>query len=66
MKKHTSKIVKARRDFLRAGAAAGAGATIAAALPGAASAAEPEAKRELPNEKYRVTKHVADYYKTLS
>ncbi|MCZ7597939.1 MAG: twin-arginine translocation signal domain-containing protein [Gammaproteobacteria bacterium] len=66
MKKHTSKIVKARRDFLRAGAAAGAGATIAAALPGAASAVEPEAGRELPNEKYRVTKHVADYYKTLS
>ena len=66
MKKQTSKIVKARRDFLRTGAAAGAGATIAAALPGAASAVEPEAGRETPNEKYRVTKHVADYYKTLS
>ena len=56
----------ARRDFLRHSAIAGAGATIATALPGAAMAESPEPAEQRPDENYRLTKHISDYYKTLA
>ena len=56
---------KARRDFLRGSVAAGAGATVAAALPGAALAGdESEVVKAPQDEHYRVTKHISDYYKS--
>lgn len=66
MTKQTKTKDRARREFLRTGALAGAGATIAAALPGAALAVEPQTGSVKPNENYRLTPHIADYYKTLS
>ena len=65
MKKSTKTNVKARREFLRASAIAGAGATIAASMPASAVAVADDAQAPRPSENYRVTKHVADYYKTL-
>lgn len=66
MKKQSKKESRARREFLRNSAMAGAGATIATALPGVALAAEPELESAKPAENYRVTRHIADYYKTLA
>lgn len=66
MKKHKPTGKKARREFLKTSALAGAGATIASTLPGAAIAAPDESDSIKPNENYRVTRHIADYYKTLS
>ncbi len=55
-----------RREFIRTTAIAGAGATVTAVLPGTAMAAETDAESIKPVEKYRVTRHISDYYKTLS
>ncbi|KAA3630686.1 MAG: formate dehydrogenase [Proteobacteria bacterium] len=66
MKKHKHTNARARRDFLKSSALAGAGATIASTLPGAAIAAPSEDAGDKPTDKYRVTRHIADYYKTLS
>jgi anaerobic selenocysteine-containing dehydrogenase len=55
-----------RRDFLKTGAAVGAGAAAAALLPGVAGAAEsatvePVSKSE--KKGYQVSQHVLDYYR---
>jgi hypothetical protein len=54
-----------RRDFLRGSVVAGAGVTVAAAVPGVALAepVEPETK-VAKNENYRLTRHISDYYKS--
>ncbi len=57
---------QARREFLRNSAIAGAGATIATALPGAAAADDPGPEKGQPDENYRLTRHISDYYKTLA
>lgn len=56
-----------RRKFLRKSAAAGAGMAVAVSLPGLASS-EPEeiATSESKSQKgYRLTPHIAAYYKTM-
>ena len=56
---------QARRHFLRGSVAAGAGVTVAAAVPGVALGADAQGQQDAPkNEKYRVTKHISDYYKS--
>ena len=56
-----------RRDFLRGTLAAGAGATLLVTLPGVASAA-PETATPPTDDKqgYRLTPHIAAYYKTAA
>ncbi len=69
MKKHSKRQTtngKARREFLRHSAIAGAGATIATTLPGAAMAEDSEKETVQPDENYRLTRHISDYYKTLA
>ncbi len=66
MSKTKTKTNNARRDFIRSSALAGAGATVTAVLPGVTLAAEAEVVEAKPVEKYRVTPHISDYYKTLS
>ncbi|GJL80381.1 MAG: hypothetical protein DHS20C01_00150 [marine bacterium B5-7] len=66
MNKPSDKHTKARREFLRKSAIVGTGATIAASLPGAVAAAENVTETIKPDENYRLTRHIADYYKTLS
>ena len=56
---------RARREFLRDSAVAGAGVTIAATLPGAAVADATEAAPAKISDKYQLTPHISDYYKTL-
>ncbi len=53
-----------RRSFLRKGALVGGGVATAAALPGQALAAEDVPEPEANNDSYRVTDHIAEYYKT--
>jgi hypothetical protein len=53
-----------RRSFLRKGALVGGGVATAAALPGQALAAEELPEPEVKNDNYRVTDHIAEYYKT--
>ena len=55
-----------RRELLRGGAAAGAGALAGAVVPGAAAAeAPPEpAEREPAKKGYRLTGHILAYYKS--
>ena len=65
MRKQPIKNQRARREFLRESAVAGAGVTIATTLPGAAIAAQPEEEPVKASENYRLTPHIADYYKTL-
>lgn len=66
MKKYAEAKIS-RRQFLSSGAALGATAVAAVAIPNAASAAEAvpvvENKKE---EGYRLTQHIADYYKSAS
>ena len=64
MKKHDSE--NGRREFLKTGAAIGAGAAVSALLPGTA-AAEGEAEHAADGKAkkgYQLTQHVLDYYKT--
>ena len=54
-----------RREFLKTGAAVGAGAAASALLPGAAAAAEAEAPATAEAKKgYQLTQHVLDYYRS--
>ena len=57
---------KGRREFLRDSALAGAGATIATVLPQAAIAATPADETTKADDKYRLSPHISDYYKTLA
>lgn len=58
---------RTRREFLKGATVAGGGLMAGVALPGAAMAAteteSPEA--DSPQQGYRVTEHIASYYKTL-
>jgi hypothetical protein len=63
MKKQTPNSEK-RREFLRTSVAAGAGASVIAAVPGAALAADTEISEPVKEENYRVTRHISDYYKS--
>jgi hypothetical protein len=58
---------KTRREFLKNATFAGGGLMASVALPGASAvAAETEAERPVGAEEgYRVTEHIASYYKTL-
>jgi hypothetical protein len=68
--KHDDTNPKARRDFLKASAALGAGAAATALLPvaldAAAEAPDPAGcAADRPEHKgYEVTPHVVDYYRT--
>ena len=53
-----------RRSFLRKGALVGGGVAAATALPGQALAAEEIPEAEAGNDNYRMTEHIAEYYKT--
>jgi anaerobic selenocysteine-containing dehydrogenase len=54
-----------RREFLKTGAAVGAGAAASTLLPGVAAAAEVEAPAPTEAKKgYQLTQHVLDYYRT--
>lgn len=56
---HTS-----RRSFLRKSALIGGGVASASALPGQALAAEELSEPKVKNENYRMTEHIAEYYKS--
>ena len=64
MKKQHTKDA-ARRKFLRDSAIAGAGAAIAASSPASALSLTEE-EREDQTKGYRVTEHIAAYYKTAA
>jgi len=66
MKRDRKQTDTKRREFLRGSVAAGAGATIAAAVPGAALAATGEEAPAKPDENYRITRHITDYYKSTA
>jgi hypothetical protein len=53
-----------RRSFLRKSAIVGGGAAGVAALPGQVLAAEEIPEPEVKNEDYRMTEHIAEYYKS--
>jgi hypothetical protein len=53
-----------RRSFLRKSALIGGGVASAAALPGQVLAAEEIIEPEVKNENYRMTEHIAEYYKS--
>ncbi|MGB1108728.1 MAG: twin-arginine translocation signal domain-containing protein [Gammaproteobacteria bacterium] len=63
---HDSKrpVSEQRRNFLRDAAAGGGAVAVAAALPGAALADDGEQPTAKKEEGYRLTKHIADYYKS--
>jgi hypothetical protein len=57
--------IPSRREFLKAGAAVGAGAAASALLPGVAAAAEVETPNPTEGKKgYQLTQHVLDYYRS--
>ena len=66
MSKPKTTLKRARREFLKGSAVAGAGVTVATVLPGAAAAAPPDSGPETPVDKYRLPPHIADYYTPLS
>ncbi|MCU7906537.1 MAG: formate dehydrogenase [Candidatus Thiodiazotropha sp. (ex Epidulcina cf. delphinae)] len=55
-----------RRAFLRGAAGAGVGAAVAVSLPGLTTASTEEASSDgaKPQKGYRLTPHIAAYYKT--
>jgi len=55
-----------RRQFLSSGAAIGATALAAVAIPNAALAAEVPVVENKKEEGYRLTQHIADYYKSAA
>ncbi len=57
---------EARRSFLRKAATTGGGAAVVTALPVAAVAAPEETEQPEGSKGYRLSRHVLDYYKTLS
>ena len=66
MKKYSEAKIS-RRQFISSGIVLGAGAITAVALPNAAMAAQeiPEAENK-KEEGYRLTQHIADYYKSAA
>ncbi len=70
MKKYAEAKIS-RRQFISSGIVLGAGAITAVALPNAALAANaaqelPEAENTKKEEGYRLTQHIADYYKSAA
>ena len=67
MKKYAEAKIS-RRQFIGSGIVLGAGAITAVALPSAAMAAQeiPEADNTKKEEGYRLTQHIADYYKSAA
>ncbi len=67
MKKYAEAKIS-RRQFISSGIVLGAGAITAVALPNAAMAAQeiPEAENTKQEEGYRLTQHIADYYKSAA
>jgi hypothetical protein len=58
---------KARRAFIGGALTAGAGAAIAAVVPGAAVSAEIDPADAKPENKgYQLTEHVLDYYRSAA
>lgn len=55
-----------RRNFLRTSAVAGAGAAIVASSPSSALALTEVEQAEKESSGYRVTEHIAAYYKTAA
>ena len=67
MKKSKQQVSQSRRKFLRNAGITGGAAAVAAGAPGIAMAeATPEGGEDQPQEGYRLTKHILDYYKTAA
>lgn len=67
MKKSKQQVSQSRRKFLRNAGITGGAAAVAASAPGIAMAeATPEDGKDKPQEGYRLTKHILDYYKTAA
>jgi len=69
MKTYAEAIIndKSRRDFISGGAILGASLVAAVAIPRtAAAASKVEAVEDKKEEGYRLTKHIADYYKSAA
>ena len=67
MKKYAEAKIS-RRQFISSGIILGGGAIAAVALPNTAVAAQeiPEAENTKKEEGYRLTQHIADYYKSAA
>ena len=65
MKKYAEAKIS-RRQFLNSGAALGATAVAAVAIPNAALADEVVPVENKKEEGYRLTQHIADYYKSAA
>lgn len=68
MKKQRKQTDQQRREFLRSSVVTGAGAMIAAAVPGVAVATTAD-NADQPNKTdagYQLSQHVIDYYKTCA
>ena len=66
MNKPKTTLKRARREFLKGSTVAGAGVTLATVLPNAVVAAPIDPEPETLGDEYRLTPHIAEYYKTLS
>jgi TctA family transporter len=68
MKQNDKQTSQSRRTFLRGTVLTSAGAAVATAVPGIAAASVAEAGSEADGKKkgYRLTRHIADYYKTAA
>ena len=67
MKKYAEAKIS-RRQFISSGVVLGAGAITAVAVPSAAMAAQelPAVENEKQEKGYRLTQHIADYYKSAA
>lgn len=68
MKRDDKQTKLSRRTFLQGTLATGAGAAMAAAVPGVAAADTSEASidSDAKQKGYRLTQHILDYYKTAA
>lgn len=67
MKDAKQQVSQSRRKFLREASAGGGIAAIAASAPGVALAEAQQADGEQrPQEGYRLTRHILDYYKSAA
>ena len=67
MKKSKQQTSQSRRKFLRNAGITGGAAAVATSTPGIALAeSTAEDKQERPQEGYRLSKHILDYYKTAA
>lgn len=67
MKNPKQQVSQSRRRFLRDAGVAGGVATVTATAPGVALSATAEAGDDKkPDEGYRLTKHILDYYKSVA